>query len=180
MYGSFFGSQIKCPYTTEDVGLNCNRLDTQVSNSATEHTVLYVCYNIILKIALCQDWIRKAERIRCSAPLPEGSPDPLLTRMLERAPFQVPSREDEGRNREATDGPNFLHIQIGGVGASAKEDNQGGESKNPSPQAKKRAASEDLVTVASKRGSKPSPKGPAPGGVITAQRPQGGEPTTEP
>ena len=49
MYGSFFGSRIKCPDTTEDVGLNCNRPDTQVSNSATEDTVLYVCYNIILK-----------------------------------------------------------------------------------------------------------------------------------
>ena len=49
MYGSFFGSRIKCPDTIEDVGLNCNRPDTQVSNSATEHTVLFVCYNIILK-----------------------------------------------------------------------------------------------------------------------------------
>ena len=39
MYGSFFGSRIKCPYTTEDAGLNCNRPDTQVSNYATEHVV---------------------------------------------------------------------------------------------------------------------------------------------
>ena len=49
MYGLFFGSRIKCPDTTEDAGLNCNRTDTQVSNSATEHTILYVYYNIILK-----------------------------------------------------------------------------------------------------------------------------------
>ena len=49
MYGSFFGSRIKCPDTTEDVCLNCNRPDTQVSTSATEHTILYVYYNIILK-----------------------------------------------------------------------------------------------------------------------------------
>ena len=49
MYGSFFGSRIKCPDTIEDVGLNCNRPDTQVSNSATEHTIFYVYYNIILK-----------------------------------------------------------------------------------------------------------------------------------
>ena len=49
MYVSFFGSRIKCTDTTEDVGLNCNRSDTQVSNSATEHTILYVYYNIILK-----------------------------------------------------------------------------------------------------------------------------------
>ena len=49
MYGLFFGSRIKCPDTTEDAGLNCNRPDTQVSNPATEHAALYVCYNIILK-----------------------------------------------------------------------------------------------------------------------------------
>ena len=49
MYRLFFGSRIKCPDTTEDAGLNCNRPDTQVSNSATEHTILYVYYNIILK-----------------------------------------------------------------------------------------------------------------------------------
>ena len=39
MYGLFFGSRIKCPDTTEDAGLNCNRPDTQVSNPVTEHTV---------------------------------------------------------------------------------------------------------------------------------------------
>ena len=35
----FFGSQIECPDTSEDAGLNCNRPDTQVSNSAAEHVV---------------------------------------------------------------------------------------------------------------------------------------------
>ena len=49
MYELFFGSRIKCPDTTEDGGLNCNRPDTQVSNSATEDTILYVYYNIIQK-----------------------------------------------------------------------------------------------------------------------------------
>ena len=76
--------------------------------------------------------------------------------MVDRVPYQVPSGEDEGRNREAIDGPHFLHIQIGGVGASAKEDNRGGESKIPSPQGKKRAASEDLEIEASKQGKKTS------------------------
>ena len=66
--------------------------------------------------------------------------------MLERAPYQVPSGEDEGRNREATDGLHTLHIQIGGVSASTKEDSRGGESEIPSPHGKKRAASEDLET----------------------------------
>ena len=99
--------------------------------------------------------------------------------MLERVSYQVPSGEDEGRNREATGAPYILHTQIGRVSASAKEGNRGGESKIPSPQGKKRAASEDLEMKASKRGKKPLPEGPAPGGVLTAQRPQGGQPSTE-
>jgi len=39
MYGLLSGSRIKCPDTTEDAGLNCNRPDTQVSISAAEHAV---------------------------------------------------------------------------------------------------------------------------------------------
>ena len=131
------------------------------------------------KIALGQDWIRKAERIRCSAPLPEGSPDPVLARMLELAPYQAPSEKDKGRNKEAESGPHALLVQTGGINVSAKEDNRGEESKIPSPQGRKRTASEDLETRVSKRGKKPSPGGPAPEGVLTAQRPQGGQPSTE-
>ena len=48
MYRLFFGPRVRYPDTTEDVGLNCNRPDTQVSNSATEH-VVHVYHNIILK-----------------------------------------------------------------------------------------------------------------------------------
>ena len=49
MYELFLGSRIKCPDTTEDAGLNCNRPDSQVNTSVTEHTILYVRYNIIVK-----------------------------------------------------------------------------------------------------------------------------------
>ena len=126
-----------------------------------------------------QDWIKKAKMIRCSAPLPEGSPDPVLARMLEHAPYQVPSGEDKGRNKEAESGPHALLIQTGGISVSAKEDNRGEESKIPSPQGRKRTASEDLETRVSKRGKKPSPGGPAPEGILTAQCPQGDQPSTE-
>ena len=85
------------------------------------------------KIALGQDWIRKAKMIRCSAPLPEGSPDPALARMLEHAPYQVPSGEDKGRNKEAESGLHTLHIQTRGISVSAKEDDRGEESRIPSP-----------------------------------------------
>ena len=49
MYKLFFGPQIKCPDTTEDAGLSCNRPDTQVSNPMAEHTVSLIYHNIILK-----------------------------------------------------------------------------------------------------------------------------------
>ena len=51
--------------------------------------------------------------IRCSAPLPEGSPDPVLARMLEYAHYQVPSGEDKGRDEEAESEPRALLIQTG-------------------------------------------------------------------
>ena len=117
--------------------------------------------------------------IRCSAPLPEGSPDPVLARMLEQALYQAPSGEDKGRDKEAESGPHALLIQTGGISVSAKENNWGEESKIPSPQGRKRTASEDLETMVSKRGKKPSPGGPAPEGILTAQCPQGAQPSTE-
>ena len=38
MYRSFFGPQIKCLDTTEDVGLSSNRTADQVSYPLAEHT----------------------------------------------------------------------------------------------------------------------------------------------
>ena len=40
----FFGPKVECPDTTEDAGLSCNRLDTQVSNLKAGHSV-YICHN---------------------------------------------------------------------------------------------------------------------------------------
>ena len=117
--------------------------------------------------------------IRCSAPLPEGSLDPVLARMLEYAPHQVPSEEDKGRNKEAESGPHALLIRTGGISVSTKEDNRGEESKIPSPQGWKRTASEDPVTKASKRGKKSSLEGPALGDAPAALFPQGDQPSTE-
>ena len=117
--------------------------------------------------------------IKCPAPLPEGSPDPVLARMLDHAPYQAPSGEDKRRNKEAESGPHALLIQTGGISVSAKEDNLGEEYEIPSPQGRKRTAPDDLGTRISKRGKKPSPGGPAPEGILTAQCPQGDQPSTE-
>ena len=59
--------------------------------------------------------------IRCSAPLPEGLDNPVLEKMLEPAPCLVPSKEDEGGNKE-------------GESASAKEVSRGEGTETSSPQ----------------------------------------------
>ena len=140
---------------------------------------LYLSQHHSEKSLFDQDWVKKAKMIRCSAPLPKGSPDPVLARMLELAPYQAPSGEDKGRNKEAESEPQSLFIQTGGISASAKEDNRGDESKIPSPRGRKRTVSEDLEVMVSKRGKNPLSEGPTPEGILTAQYSQGDQPSTE-
>ena len=95
------------------------------------------------------------ERIRCSAPLPEDSADPVLTRMLASAPYQVPVGKDKEESEEAQEG---LHSGgtpgnlSGEIGTSTSEGGREGQANIPSPHGKKRTASEDSKREASKRG----------------------------
>ena len=102
--------------------------------------------------------------IRCS-----WSINPVLDRMLEPAPHQVPSKEDEGGNKEAASG---------GISISAKEDNQGEESDLLSLRGRKRTACEYPETEASKREKKSPLEGPALEGAFAAQSPRGVCPLT--
>jgi len=77
------------------------------------------------ELSLEQEWIAEANLIRCPAPLPETSPDPVLTKMLEAVPLE----EGEGGNRKDT--------------ASAKEAFKEGGIENPSFQGEKRNTSKD-------------------------------------
>ena len=87
------------------------------------------------------------ERIRCLAPLPEDSADPVLTRMLAPALYQVPAREDKEEGEEAQGG---LHSRgtsgtlSGEIRTPTSEDGREGKTDIPSPHGKKRTASEDL------------------------------------
>ena len=47
-----------------------------------------------------QVWTKKAERIRCPPPLPEGSADSLLMRMLVPAPYQAPAKTDKKKKKK--------------------------------------------------------------------------------
>ena len=97
MYKLFFGSQEMCPDLTEDAGLSCNRPDTQVSSPVPRHAVHTFTINLPFnQLSLEQEWIAKAKLIRCPAPLPEITPDPVLIKMLEVAP----SEEGEGEKQE--------------------------------------------------------------------------------
>ena len=107
----------------------------------------------------------KAKLIRCLAPLPETSSNPVLTRMLEIAPYQAPSGEDRGGNKEAS--------------AATEEVIRGGGTETSSPQGRKRTAFEDPKTMVSKRGKKSSPKGPSLWDTPAALCPQGDQPSTE-
>ena len=117
--------------------------------------------------------------IRCSAPLPEGLDNPVLEKMLEPAPCLVPSKEDEGGNKEGESGPPSLPIPTEGMSASVWEDNRGEESDILSPRGRKRTTSKDPEIKVSKREKKSPPEGTASEGVLAAQCPRGDQPSNE-
>ena len=99
MYKLFFGSQEMHPELTKDVGLSCNRPDTQVSSPVSGHTVhLFIMGLPFNQLSLRQEWIAQAKLIRCPTPLRETTQDPVLIKMLEVAP----SEEGEGEHRGTT------------------------------------------------------------------------------
>ena len=92
------------------------------------------------------------------SPLPEDSADPVLTRMLAPAPYQVPVKEDKEESRKAKGG---LHSEgtpdtvSGKIRAPSSEDKREGEADILPPHGKKRAASEGWGAQAPKRGKMP-------------------------
>jgi hypothetical protein len=42
-----------------------------------------------------QSWLKKAERISCPTPLPEGPRAALLTAMLAEAPYAAPEKKEK-------------------------------------------------------------------------------------
>ena len=117
--------------------------------------------------------------IRCSAPLPKGLDNPVLDKMLEPVSYQVPSKEDEGGNKEGESGPPSLPIPTKGTSTSVREDNRGEESDILSPRGRKRTTSEDPETKVSKREKKSPPEGPALEGALVAQSPHRDQPSNE-
>jgi hypothetical protein len=101
-----------------------------------------------------QGWTKKAERIKCSAPLPENPADPLLMRMLVPAPYQVPEKKDKKKKgKEAESGlrhKGTSDAMFGGTEVPSShegdEDEEEEEEESNSPhrgRKKRRAASVD-------------------------------------
>ena len=86
----------------------------------------------------------------------------MLVRMLKIMPLEGSKGKDKGTM------------------ASSKEAAPKGGTDNSSPKGKKRAASDDLETMAPKRGRKSSSEGPTPGSSSAGLRPQGDQPSTKP
>ena len=98
------------------------------------------------------------ERIRCSAPLPEDSADPVLTRMLAPAPYRMPVEEDKaesGRTKGGLHPEGVSNIVSGGTRIPSSEDKSEGGVNVSLSHGKKRDASEDWEGKAPKRGKVP-------------------------
>ena len=151
------------PDLTEDAGLSYNRPDTQVSSPVSGHIVhLFIVGLPFNQLSLGQEWIAQAKLIRCLAPLPETTQDPVLIKMLEVAP----SEEGEGGHKGST--------------TSATEDFSKGGIESPSFQGEKSTSSEDPKDKASKRGKKSVPEGPVSGRAPAVLPPRRNQPSSEP
>ena len=69
-----------------------------------------------------QGWTKKAERIRCPAPLPENSVGPLLMRMLVPAPYQAPVKKDNKKKKKEEEGPSDAMSGEADAQSSHKDD----------------------------------------------------------
>ena len=98
------------------------------------------------------------ERIRCPAPLPDDSANPMLTRMLASAPYQAPAREGKEESEKAQQdlgSGGKSDTESGKIDLSLPEDGGGKGPSIPSPSRRKRAASEGGEGRSSKRGKMP-------------------------
>ena len=114
-----------------------------------------------------QGWTKKAERIRCPAPLPENPADPLLMRMLVPTPYEAQDKKAKKKSKEAKGGFHRKGTSDAVYGetethSSHEEDEEKEEAESNSPpkgRKKKRAASEDPEAEAPKRGEISLPDG---------------------
>ena len=119
------------------------------------------------------------ELIRCPAPLPEDSATPVLTRMLASAPYQASAGEDEKTQDDLCPGGNS-DTESGEIDLSLPEYVGGKGPSIPSPNRRKRAASEYWEGRSFKKGKMPPSTGLGFGSDAVEQLQQGNKPLAKP
>ena len=123
------------------------------------------------------------EGIRCLAPLPEDSANPVLTRMLASAPYQAPVREGKEESEKTQDdlgSGGKSDTESGEIDLSSPEDGGGKGPSIPSPSRRKRAASEGWEGRSPKRGKMPPSSGSGLEGDAVEQLRHEDKPSTKP
>src|SRR3989337_4549803 len=112
-----------------------------------------------LLLLLFQDWMERARRIQCPAPLPEEPVIPRLAKMLVPAPYKAPEKKAKGaKSGPRRKGTSDVTSEDDEAHSSVPEDNDGEEEEeeenNPPPEEKKkkRAAPAHLEAEAPKKG----------------------------
>ena len=69
----------------------------------------------------------------CSTPLPEGPANPVLTRMVALAPYQMPMKEGEAESERTKDGPYSKGTSDYVFGPSARGPSESCSNKDAGP-----------------------------------------------
>ena len=112
-----------------------------------------------LLLLLFQDWMERAKRIQCPAPLPEEPVIPRLAKMLVPAPYTTLAKKATGKAKGVRSGPrrkgaSDAMSEDKTRSSVAEDDDEEEEEESDSPPdggRKKRAASTNLEAEASKK-----------------------------
>ena len=106
---------------------------------------------------LFRDWMERAKRIQCLAPLPEEPVIPRLAKMLVPAPYKAPEKKAKGaksglRHKGISDAASEDGKAHSSVPQDNNEEEEEEEENNPPPEENKRVASAHLEVKAPKKG----------------------------
>ena len=93
------------PATTLDCGYSVNRSTSKVNLYCILYLLVSRMISKLLLSWLLQEWMEKAKRIQCPAPLPEELVIPCLARMLVPAPYTVLEKKATGKAKGVRSGP---------------------------------------------------------------------------
>ena len=101
----FFGPQVKCPDTTEDAGLSCNRLDAQVSNLKAEYFI-YIYHDYYSNNSFAA---RNGSTRRRESGVRRHFLKARLVQPLQRCWTGRSAKSLQGKAKERAVKPNFTH-----------------------------------------------------------------------